>query len=175
MTKVLRRAMVEELSRDFAGSANLVLINPEGLTASEAVELRSQLREGEIRMRLVKNSVARHTFRKLGVEAFEDHLEGMSALVYGPDPLEIAKKLAAYRDKHQRPKVKYAVIEGQVMGPEEIAALSRLPGREQILGMFFATLNAPVQKFAATLNEIPRSFAGVLDAVAKREDGDKKE
>ncbi len=168
MSKVLRRKMVEELAEKFRGQKNLVLLDAQGLTANQSVELRSQLREGKILMRLVKNSVALHTFKALGLDAFEKHLTGMSAFVYGPDPLVMAKKLTAYREKHQRPAVKAAVIEGKPMAPGAIAELAKLPGREQLLAILLATLNGVTQKFVATLNEIPRSFVATLQAVSEK-------
>ncbi len=169
MSKPLRRRMVDDLAEKFRGQKNLVLVSAEGLTANQSVELRAQLREGRVRMRLVKNSVAVHTFRKLGIEGFEKHLAaGMNAIVYGPDPLVIAKKLTAYREKNKRPEVKFALIEGKAADAAAVAALSKLPGREQILAMFLGTLNAAVQGFVSTLNEIPRSFLGTLKAIAEK-------
>jgi large subunit ribosomal protein L10 len=160
--------MLDELAGKFRGQKNLVLVGTQGLTANQAVELRKQLREAQVRMRAVKNSVALHTFKQLGIDAFEKHLSGMNALVYGPDPLALAKKLVAYREKNQRPDVKCAMIEGRVMDPAAVVALSKLPGREQLLATFLGTLNAVTQKFVSTLNEIPRSFVGTLQAVADR-------
>jgi len=169
MSKVLRRKMVDDLAARFKGQKNLVLVNAEGLTANQAVELRSQLREGQVRMRLLKNSVAVHTFRKLGIDAFEKHLgAGMNAIVYGPDPLVIARKLVAYREKNHRPEVKFALIEGKAADAAVIVALSKLPGREQVLAMFFGAMGGVIRKFVTTLNEIPRSFVGTLKAVSEK-------
>ncbi len=161
--------MVDELAAKFAGQKNLVLVDAGGLTANQAVELRAQLREGGVRMRMVKNSVAVHTFRKLGISAFEKHLaRGMNAVVYGPDPLVIAKKLAAYREKHRRAEVKFAIVEGREADAASVAALAKLPGREQILASFFGTLNGVAAKFASALYEIPRVFVATLKAVSEK-------
>jgi large subunit ribosomal protein L10 len=169
MSKVLRRKMVDDLAARFKDQKNLVLVDAKGLTANQTVELRAQLREGQVRMRLLKNSVAVHTFRKLGIPSFEKHLDqGMNAIVYGPDPLAIARKLVAYREKHQRPAVKAALIEGRAADAAAITALSKLPGREQLLSMLLGALNGVVQKFVSTLNEIPRSFVGTLKAVSEK-------
>src|SRR5262245_21061583 len=130
MSKVLRRKMVDELAEKLKGQKNLVLVDANGITGNQAVELRSQLREGKGRVRLVKNSVALHTLKKLGIGGFDKHLTGMNALVFGPDPLAIAKKLIAYREKNQKGAVKAAVIEGKEAPAAAIADLAKLPGRE---------------------------------------------
>ena len=171
MSKVLRRKMVDELADKLKGQTNLVLVDAKGLTGNQTVELRKALREDKNKIRLVKNSVALHTFKKLGVQGFDGALTGMSAVVYGADPLAIAKKLVAYKEKHQKPAVKAAMIEGKPMTAAQIEALSKLPGKQELLSMLLGCLNAVTVQFVSTLNEIPRSFVGTLQAIA---DKDKK-
>ena len=168
MSKALRRKSVDELAEKFKGQANLVLVDANGLTANQAVELRREVREGQARVRLLKNSVALHTFKKMGLPGFEKHLTGMNVLVYGPDPLSIAKKLVAYKEKHQKGAVKAAVIEGKEMPAAGLVELSKLPGRPELLAQILGVMQGVTTKFVSTLNEIPRSFVGTLQAVADK-------
>ena len=169
MSKVLRRKMVDELAEKLKGQQNLILIDANGLTANQSVELRKTLREEKLKLRLVKNSVALHTFKKLGIAAFEKHLTGMSAVVYGADPLALAKKLVAYREKHQKGSVKAALIEGKPADAAAIGALAKLPGRSEMLGQILGLMQATTVKLVSTLNEIPRKFVGTLQAIADKE------
>jgi large subunit ribosomal protein L10 len=169
MSKVLRRKMVDELAEKLQGQTNLVLVDAKGLTGNQTVELRKALREDKAKLRLVKNSVALHTFKKLGVQGFDASLTGMSAVVYGSDPLAIAKKLVAYKEKHQKAAVKAALIEGKPMSPASIEAFSKLPGRQELLSQVLGVLQGVTVQFVSTLNEIPRSFVGTLKAVADKE------
>jgi large subunit ribosomal protein L10 len=171
MSKVLRRKMVDELTEKLRGQTNLVLVDAKVLTGNQTVELRKALREDKSKLRLVKNSVALHTFKNLGVTGFDASLTGMSAVVFGPDPLAIAKKLIAYKEKHQKAAVKAAVIEGKPMPPASIEALSKLPGRPELLSQLLGLMNGVTVQFVSTLNEIPRKFVGTLQAIA---DKDKK-
>jgi large subunit ribosomal protein L10 len=169
MSKVLRRKMVDELAEKLKGQTNLVLVDAKGLTGNQTVELRKALREDKAKLRLVKNSVALHTFKKLGVAGFEASLTGMSAVVYGPDPLAIAKKLIAYKEKHQKGAVKAALIEGKPMSAASIKQLSELPSRPELMSQVLGVLQGVTVQFVSTLNEIPRSFVGTLQAVADKE------
>jgi large subunit ribosomal protein L10 len=76
MSKVLRRKMVDELAEKLKGQTNLVLVDAKGLTGNQTVELRKALREDKNKIRLVKNSVALHTFKKLGVTGLDTALTG---------------------------------------------------------------------------------------------------
>lgn len=171
MSKVLRRKMVDELTARYRGCLNFVLVDYRGLSGRQGVELRRDLRESGVRMNVLKNSVAVQTFEKLGLGALKDRLTGMNALVYGPDPVAIAKKLLAFREKTQKPEIRAALVEGQVFGPEQVTRLSKLPGREQLLGMLLGTLQGVTQKFVSTLNEIPRKFVGTLKAIQDKMEG----
>lgn len=171
MSKVLRRKMVDELAEKLKGQTNLVLVDAKGLTGIQTTELRKSLREDKLKLRLVKNSVALHTFKKLGITGFDAQLNGMSAVVYGADSLAIAKKLVAYKEKHQKGTVKAALIEGKPFPASSIEAFSKLPGRNELLSQLLGVMNAVTVQFVSTLNEIPRKFVGTLQAVA---DKDKK-
>lgn len=169
MSKVLRHKMVDDLALKLKGQKNLVLVDGGGLTSNQSTELRAQMREGKSGVRLLKNSVALHTFKKLGLAGFEKHLTGMNVLVYGADPVAIAKKLVAYKEKHQKGKVKAALIEGKEEGAAAIDNLSKLPSRPELLAQVLGVMQGVTVKFVSTLNEIPRAFVGTLKAVADKE------
>jgi large subunit ribosomal protein L10 len=170
MSKILRHKMVDDLAEKLKVHKNMVLVDANGLTANQATELRAQMRESKGKVRLLKNSVALHTFKKLGIGGFEKHLTGMTALVFGPDPVTIAKKLVAYKEKHAgKGAVKAAVIEGKEESAATIVTLSKLPSRTELLSQVLGVMSGVTVKFVSTLNEIPRSFVGTLLAIAEKE------
>ncbi len=169
MSKALRKRIVDELAKKWEGQKNFFLVDTKGMTGNQAVELRRELRAEKVRLNVVKNSVAHHTFEKLGLKGLQEHLTGMNALVYGPDPVTTAKKLIAYKDKNQRPTVKAAVVDGKIMTAADVLQLSKLPGREQLLAQILGVFLGVQQKFVSTLNEIPRSFVGTLQAIVDKE------
>ena len=169
MSKVLRKKVVDELVKKYKDQKNFFLVNCQGLTANQAVELRRELRTEKVRMNVVKNSVAHHAFEQLGLKDLQKHLTGMNALITGADPVAAAKKIIAYKDKHQRPEVRAALVEGRLIDAAEVVRLSKLPGREQLLSQVLGVMLGVTQKFVGTLNEIPRKFLGTLQAVADKE------
>ncbi len=170
MSKVMRRRMVEELVSRYRGAKNWVLVDVRGMSGRQSVELRRELRESGVRINVLKNSVAHHTFERLELKPLQEKLAGMNAVVFGPDPVVIAKKLVAFREKTQKPEIKAAVVEGRFCGPAQVDSLSKMPGREQLLGMFLGVLQAVPQKFVSTLNEIPRKFLGTLQAIQDQQE-----
>lgn len=173
MSKVLRRRMVDELAKKYQGVTNFVLVDYRGMTGRQSVELRRDLREAGVRLNVLKNSVAVHTLAKLGVKGLGEKMLGMNALVYGPDPVAMAKKLVAFRDKAQKPVIKGALVDGQLFDAKGVEALSKLPGRLELLSQLLGTLQGVTAQFVSTLNEIPRKFLGTLKAIEEKQ-GEKK-
>jgi len=48
-----------------------------------------------------------------------------------------------------------------------IKSLSVLPGRDELIAKLMGTMQAPIQKFVSTLNEVPTKAVRALAAVAE--------
>jgi len=169
MSKVLRRRMVDELVKKHGKQKNFVLVNATGMTSNQAVELRRDLREAKAKLTVLKNSVAHHAFEQMGLKDLQKHLTGMNALVVGSDPVILAKKLTAFREKTEKAAVRAAQVDGKSLTAADIAAMSKLPGREQLLSTFLGTIQAPAQQFVNVLHESVRQLLGVLAAYEMKE------
>jgi large subunit ribosomal protein L10 len=164
MSKVLRRRMVDELVKKHEKQKNFVLVNAAGMTSNQAVELRRDLREAKAKLTVLKNSVAHHAFEKMGLKDLQKHLTGMNALVTGSDPVVLAKKLTAFREKTEKAQVRGASVEGKALTPADVAAMSKLPGREELLSILLGTMQAPAQQMVNVLQESVRQVLNVLSA-----------
>jgi hypothetical protein len=65
-------------------------------------------------------------------------------------------------------QVRLVAVGGKLLEPSKLGDLAKMPTREQALSMLLATMKAPVQKLAATINEVPgklvRTLAAIRDA-----------
>ena len=165
MSKALRKRMVDELVKKHEKQKNFVLVSTAGMTSNQAVELRRDLREAKAKLTVLKNSVAHHAFEKMGLKDLQKHLSGMTGLVVGSDPVVLAKKLTAFKEKTEKAAVRAASVEGKTFSASEVAALSKLPGREQLLSTLLGTMQAPAQQVVNVLHESVRQILGVLAAV----------
>jgi large subunit ribosomal protein L10 len=71
-----------------------------------------------------------------------------------------AKILTEFAKKNDKMSVKAGVVEGRVVGNDQIKALAELPSKEGLLSMLLSVLQAPV-----------RNFALAVKAVAEKQDG----
>ena len=73
------------------------------------------------------------------------------AVMAKEDANEVAKILFDFAKDVPALKVKGALLDNEIYDAEKIEAFSKLPGKKQLIAMIMSTINAPVQKVAATL------------------------
>jgi large subunit ribosomal protein L10 len=94
---------------------------------------------------------------------------GPTALAFSEDPVAGAKLMTEFSDEVASFEVKGGLLDGgRVMGAEEVVALSRLPGREQLLAQLLGAIQAPIAGLATVLNAPLRNLAIVLNQVAEQ-------
>jgi len=92
-------------------------------------------------------------------------LSGPLALAMSEDPAAAAKALHDFAKDNEALKITAGAMGGKLLSDAEIVALAKLPTRDELLGKLAGTMQAPIQKFVQTLNEVPGSFVRVLAAV----------
>ena len=64
--------------------------------------------------------------------------------------------------------IKAGAMPDQVMTAKEVATLASMPSRLELLAKLMGTMQAPIAKFAQTLNEVPGKFVRTLAAVREQ-------
>ena len=160
-----KKAVVAEVSEVVKGAEAAVLAEYRGLTVSQMTELRRKAHESNVFLRVVKNTLARRAVEGSDFECLKDELTGPLAFACSDDPAAVAKVLADFAKDNDKLIIKSGAMSGKLMTSAELNALAKLPGREQLLAILLGTMQAPVQKFAQTLNEVPGKFVRTLAAV----------
>ncbi|GBC75850.1 50S ribosomal protein L10 [bacterium HR07] len=154
-------------------SKALVFSDFHGLTASEMVELRRELRKHGLEYRVVKNNVARIAVERLGIKDTDPYFRGPTGLCISYDDPALAFKIShALTKKFEHYKIKGGVLEGVVVSAAEAEQLANLPSRHELLAMLVNTLQAPMQQLASVLHAVIRDFVSVLDEVRKKREGE---
>jgi large subunit ribosomal protein L10 len=162
MARPDKAATVAELAEEFRGSNAAVLTEYRGLTVAQLKELRRSLGE-QASYAVVKNTLTKIAAREAGVSAFDDLLQGPSAIAFiKGDPVEAAKGLRDFAKAHPLLVIKGGVLEGKPLSADEIKKLADLESREVLLaklaGAMKASLSGAVALFAAPLSQAARTI-----------------
>ena len=65
--------------------------------------------------------------------------------------------LAKFAKKNELLVIKAGIAEGKVMDAQGMKTIASLPDRNGLLSIFLSCLNAPIQKFAATVKAVADS------------------
>ncbi len=94
MSKALKKLIVDELVTSYRGDKNLIIANFRGINAQQTNTMRSDLSGKNIRLRVVKNSLAAIAFKEVGVSGLGEMLDAPTVVVSSDDdPVELAKNL----------------------------------------------------------------------------------
>jgi large subunit ribosomal protein L10 len=160
--------VIEELAEKLRGNY-VVLVDYQGMNVAQSTRLRARSRESGVEFVVAKNTLARRAADAVGVESLSELLEGPTAMAFSEDPVAGAKLMAEFSDEVESFEVKGGLLDGgRVMGAQDVVALSRLPGREQLLAQLLGAIQAPIAGLATVLNAPLRNLAIVLNQVAEQ-------
>lgn len=165
LTMEEKKAVVAEVSGKLAGAQAAMLAEYRGLTVAQMTQLRRKAHDSQVYLRVVKNTLARRAVEGTDFECLKDQMTGPLAVAISNDPVAVAKILSEFAKDNTLLKIKAAAMSGKLMTVDQVQALAKLPGREQLIAMLMGTMQAPIQKFVQTLNEVPASFVRALAAV----------
>ncbi|WP_126424768.1 50S ribosomal protein L10 [Brevibacillus marinus] len=146
---------VEEIASKLRESQTTVIADYRGLSVAQVTELRKQLREAGVEFKVYKNTLARLATAKEGLTELDQYLLGPNAIAFSKDDVVApAKILVDFAKQNEKLEIKGGIIEGKVVGVNEIKALASLPSREGLLSMLLSVLQAPMRNFALAVKAV---------------------
>ena len=153
MSKYVKELMMDQFRSEFDGSRSVLILDFKGLDAVSENQLRLGLRKKSIKMRALKNSLARRVFADLGLEGLGRFLTGPSVAAWGGDGVaELAKEISDQVRKLKKPAIKGGAVDGLVVGAAQVEEITKLPSREVLIGRVVGLALAPAQRVVALAN-----------------------
>jgi large subunit ribosomal protein L10 len=144
---------MDQIRSDLDGDRSVLILDLKGLDAISEFQFRREMRKKSIRVRALKNSLARRVFSEMGLEGLSKYLEGPSVLVWGGGGVaELAKEISNQVKTLKKPAIKGGAVDGVVIGPEQVEDITKLPSREQLIGRVVGLALAPVQRIVSLAN-----------------------
>lgn len=169
MSKYVKELMMDQLRSDLDGNRSLLVLDLKDLDAVAEHHLRRDLRKKSIRLRVLKNSLARRVFADMGMEGLSKYLKGPSAIVWGGEGItELAKEISTQVKSLKKPQIKGGAVEGVVVGPEQVDDITKLPSREVLIAQVISLLLGPARQTLSLLSSPSSTLVGQLKALAER-------
>jgi len=181
MSKRIKEMLVAELRQRLGETDEMLVVDSSRLDAISDNRFRVALREKDIRVVTVKNSMAMRALHSRDVTALDPILEGPSSLVFGgEDIVSLSKEISSWVKEigGELLEIKGGMLEGITLTASDVEELSKSPSREELIGQIVGLLLSPGASIAGSLLGPGGLVAGAIaamgdgDAEAESEDAD---
>ena len=168
MNRDEKAAVVEEIAGQLQSADAIFAVDYRGISVAQAAELRARLRAADARFRVVKNSLSERAADRAGLQTLKPMLVGPTALafVHG-DAAAAAKALNDTARELSLLEFKGGMLDGAILGAEDVRSIARLPSRDVLYGQLVATVAAPLTGLARGLNALIGGLAIQLQALVE--------
>lgn len=170
MPSLLNELIYKEVRKAFEESPASVFIDYQGFTQEDSVVLRSKAKEVGATARVVKNSIAKLVLKDLGIEGAEALVKGQTIAIMGEDPVGNAKVAVDFAKENKKGEALGGVVDGAVVDAEQVKALSKLPSKEVLVGMFVNVVASPLRGLVTVLNGNLQGLAVALNAIKEKKE-----
>ncbi len=166
MNRTEKSALIEKIKAKAESSSIALVADFKGMPVEEMTRLREKLRASGGELLIVKNTLARIALSGGAHDAIKDHFRENCALALtNDDPVAVTKALIDFAKTSKTLKVRHASFEGKFLDAAQIDALSKLPGRTELLAMTLGTLNAVPTNFVSLFANMIRGVLYALKAI----------
>jgi large subunit ribosomal protein L10 len=162
---------VGALNETFSKAKFAVVADYKGLKVTELEKLRRELKKGDVLFQVAKNTLLRLAVKDTDYEVLSEYFSGTTAIsVSFEEPVASAKALTAFAKEYEAFSIRSAALEGRVLSADDVVALSKLPGKEELQAKLLGTMAAVPTGFVRVLNGIPAKLVYVLQAIKEQKE-----
>ena len=169
LSRKKKEEIVKELTEDIKSSKSIVFADFKGLAVKDMTTLKKQLKKEGSNFKVIKKNligIALANAKKSGVDMKK--MEGQIAISISPqDEVSSAKIINDFSKGNDAVKILGGMLGEKSMDADEVMALAKLPGKDELLAKLVGTLKAPISGLVNIFQGNQRNLVQVLRAVAE--------
>ena len=178
MRKENKVELVKDLTQKFKENNIFYLLDASGLTVDQVNNFREKCFKQDVEYKVVKNTFIKKALENQEEDYSEiingDSLKGFSGLLFtSQTPSGPAKVLKEFRKSldSDHPSLKAASIESDIfLGDDNLDSLSKLKGKEEIIGDIMLLLQSPAKNIISLLKSSENKISGVIKALEDKQE-----
>ncbi len=167
MKKEKKPEIVREMHEKLLKSRGVFLVDFTGLNVASLMSVRARMKESEGELKVVKNTLLRIALSDTDYLPVSKFLTGNNAIVFAyQDPIATAKQLVKSAEEFEHLTLKEGFIPGgEVLDAQGVEILSKIPGREELLGKLAYLFSYPVQGLVNVTSGIVKNLITILEQI----------
>ena len=162
---------VGELNETFSKAKFAAVADYRGLKVTELEKLRRELKKSDALFQVAKNSLLKLAVKDTDYEILSEYFTGTTAVALSfEDPVASAKALSEFAKEYDAFSLRSAALDGSVLTSDDIVALSKLPGKDELRAKLLGTMAAVPTGLVRVLSGVPRTFLYALQAIKEQKE-----
>ena len=171
MSRPVKEIMMREYRELLGDNSDAVAISIRGIDAAGTTDIRSRLRDKEIRVTVIRNNLFTQTFADTGLAPLGEILTGASARAYGGETVvDVAREIVNNIAKdYPDVELKGAVLDGMLFaGAEGVERLSKFPTRDEAIAQAVTLIVSPGRNLVGAIKGPGGRLLGVVKAIEEK-------
>jgi large subunit ribosomal protein L10 len=170
MSKPIKEMIVADYQKRFVDIDGALVIDIRGMTSNDNNTMRAGLFDKNVRVTVIKNTLAKKALAGTPLEAIGPALEGPSALAYGTGSVvDVARAIVDWSKKLKHLTLKGAVLDGQYFdGKEGVKRLSEFPTKAEAQGRVVQLVLSPAGNLVRAATSPGSNILGIVKEIQTR-------
>lgn len=170
MNRQEKTQVIDTLKKDFSAAEASFVLGVQGLTVDEVQTLRKNLHVKNSEFKVAKNTLLKIAVEDMGeLKDMSPYFKNQVAIVFArKDASDVANVLYKAAKANEKLKLIGGSFDKKAITAGQVEYLAKLPSREVLLAQLCGTLQAPMAKFAGSLNQMVAKLAWALKEVEEK-------
>lgn len=153
MTRQEKKVLVETLSESFKNANAMIICDYRGLSVKSLESLRRDSKKSDIKVQVIKNKLASIALKEAGY--LDAELKDTNIYIWSNDQISLSKVVWKFQEANKdKFSVKFGYFDGEIVDSKHIESVSKLPSRDELIGMLLSVWTAPARYFATGLDNL---------------------
>ncbi len=169
MNRNKKEMIVEILNKEVNSAKSIILMDYKGIDVASIEQFRKHCRANKVSFRVVKNTLFQLAIKDTAFSGLDEYVDGPVSILYSKeDAIAPAKTISGFDKKLNRFTIKVGSLEGQIVDPGKLEAISKLPSREVLVSQMLGVFNGPARSFVSVLNQTVSGFVGIMSNIKNK-------
>jgi large subunit ribosomal protein L10 len=167
MSKTVKNVLMGDYKTRLGETSDAMIISIRGMSGKDNTKLRTGLRKKKIKVQVVRNALAKQTFKGTALEPLLGLLDGPSALAFGGGSVvEVAREIVAMIKDFPTLQLKGAILDGNIFkGDAGVKELSKFPTKEESQAQIITLVVSPARNLLAAVKGPAGTIAGIIKSI----------
>jgi len=155
MTRNQKQEMIAYLRDEFSSTSALLICDYKGTNVKSLEQLRAEAKKINAKVQVIKNTLARIAIKDSNHPDLE--IKDTNVFVWGDDQIALSKVVVKFTENNaEKFSIKIGSFKGEKVDSKQVVSVSKLPSKEELIGMLLSVWTAPARYFATGLDNLRR-------------------